>query len=529
MLSLISEALLITIDFELVSCNFAKTGFNVIKKNADVVRVTTSVLHFFIENLAQSIRIKTSKIGNPMAKQLIVNYIKIIIELQKSFRTELRGNPHITQLTSIESLKADTELKKIIAGMSTTALTTAVVPRETSFDKNIFNGNDVSLEKCVNLIRQVLSQPSSVNAAMSSDAKSNLCCQTLMALSKEYLIIETNPEAYNQVLDLVYDLIASKYLDNKAFKYIEAFLMTAILSKNYWLGVGCLVVFIRYLQNLKDPELINHYFILLQKLQSFTTPSLKQQRISFIFSLFCKTHKCKIQEALKSNLNFTKTFDLIKAEPCEQNYIKLIESLKNVNDMDNKEMKSFCDLIEMLEECDWCDYNLLILQVLDTIKNFVKIEKKMILILKMQRSFDKKLPFKVKVKILEIHSSCLPHLTRYKGLANLVENSLEKILNENYMLRRSWFNLTKEACPEKYKIDENVTVPENIIKTLSTSTTTTEGAKLTRKRPLGEESSQEQNLKKILIYSKWLSKQKTTKEDRQIISEIKDALDKIGY
>lgn len=496
-----------SIDYEFISCSFAKIGLLAFKKNVDVVRVTTSVLYFFIENLTQSIKIKISKIANPMAKQLIINFIRIISELQKSFRNELIGNPDISQLTSMESLKAVQEIKDFITDWSTT-----VKGGDTSC-MNIFNDKDISLEECVNLLQEVISKPTSINAAMSSNEKSNVCCQTLMALSKEFMIIGKNPEAYNRILSLVYDIITSKYLSNDNFKFVETYLMEAILSKNYWLGVASLVVFSRYLQHITSKELINHYFQLLKNLRHHSLPpGLQQQRISFIFKLFCKTHQKKFSEMIAPDLNFKETFQLIKAEACEENYQKLIESLKNIDEQDTRD---FCDLIEMLEECNWYEFTPLVIQVLQSIKSFKEIDKKMICLLKIQRSFDKEMPFRVKVKILEILSTCLPHMDEFKGLSDLVESSLEKLLNENCILRRSWYNLTKGNSLQrgKYEIDESVTIPENIIDILNIS-------KSMRKRPLISESNQKQNLKKVLLYSKWLSTQNISKEDRQIICEI---------
>lgn len=184
-----------------------------------------------------------------MAQKLVVNFIKIISELQTSFHKELSGNSHIAELIHMDSLKSVKELEKLIADLS---MAEEVV--DTSFWESIFNRNDVSLQEYINLIQQIISKPTSIMTAMSTNIKSNICCQTLMALSKDFIIIEKNSEAYNRALSMIYDLITSSYLSNENFKFMEKFMMEAILSKNYCLGVNCLLIFIRYLQHLTNPN-----------------------------------------------------------------------------------------------------------------------------------------------------------------------------------------------------------------------------------------------------------------------------------
>lgn len=511
---------------DLISCNLAKILIKIISQHHS----DATGIEIFIKSLTSTITKKLSNVGNQTTRESILVLVKAIGGLQKFFLDKLVGCIHIIKLiTSIDNLESHHDVQQIIEE------TTNMNINATSFINRFFmNEKNEEFYKLCIALAQKINTDNNINVDLEI-----FCCYMIEACSKNSTLIEKNPKLYSDMTNSIIKLILYNEL-----KDIDNFLVKGILNKDILHGAFCFDIITQVFLNITDRVSIIVYFKFFQKLMLkiwsplSTISTMQQVRIAEILNLLYELYgeelKDVIDDKIKTLLgspsaekddDFVYKIQLLKTEPSLENYEKLFNSLRaaEIDKFTQEKMKSFLDLIELLESCDSTEFTPLIIEILKRIKSCKQIDKKMIILLRLETSINKSMPTEAREILLEIIFSCMPDIDKFKGFSTLIEASLDKLLNKSYALRRVWYNLIDESgenLNDKFMInDESLTYPKNfhiIQPKLKVD-------KRNLKHEKTDDPTKSKYLRTILSYSDKLkikSTEKLSEKDRKVIEHI---------
>lgn len=491
-----SEYLQISHKNDLAPCIAAKFISNILKQHPD-----EKAVKIFSKSLSATVVMKVPQAKNLTSLQSCCNLLRFLADLQKRFPNQLAGCIHIIKLLKIV-FSDNQDIQKIIDDIISFNV------KQSNFIESFFkNEKDTEFFKlCTMLVKY--------NHDFDRERFSK---NTIKALCENELMIHEQPKVYNEVTSFIVAINDD----------IELLIKGILNDKNLHEGTVCFDIMLQILTLTNNEQEILLYFDFFQNLllkiwNSSIITTIQQVRIKELLKILYHSHLELLSSVTKDeikilfNLNqincnddFIEKFELLRKEPTKDNMDRLIASLRNaqVDKFSQEEMKIFIELIELTKPCDWIKFESLIVQILSMIKSSRKIDKKMILLLKLETILDKNMTMSEKELLLEIIFSCMNDMNKLQGLSHLIDKFLNELLN-TFATRRVWFNLTEgsqENLSPEYTINESMTVPENIKLNCSI-----------------ENSSNYNRLESILEFSKKLTKEKILKQEFNLIKKITD-------
>lgn len=393
--------------------------------------------------------------------------IRMLAELQKLFGCQFHGTSHIVRtLVDLQIFAQqedmDNELQKLLPNLKSLLWTEL---NSSSFYVTLlsqcFEPSDAELrfvlELCLEIIDQLIRNANYSRAALPSDVSSNFCLLSIKFIAKHPKLIKTQSVLFGQFVLQISQLLHSD-ISVESFNFIERKLIRAMIhSDDYWMREISFKVFKQFLEIIKSVDLIANYFEMFQKLlNKFWNPStnvstLSQMYLIHIVRFIMRRHPMIVHSRVNDpqqaeilmqiakpdcQRRFAEACEKLTTDPTADNYYQLMRQMTILRfcdmELERKTMMKLCDLIGLMKNCDWTVNAGLIIKIMQIIIATRNIQHKLVLLLKLNPALNIETtkPFDLKLTLLELLLSFIPHAELKQGLPSLLSRELNRLRKE---------------------------------------------------------------------------------------------------
>lgn len=520
----------------LLCIKFSKINFKIIVKNAQLLK-SSGQLENFIQTIC-CLLISTFEEGgqkesNEMTKFAMIQ-LSIIIQLQNIFSDDsFKGNNHIVVLF-LTMINADVgNLEDHFIKILTKQIEDPKFYLDLFSDGNITSHEGLS-KYFLLLMQNINNDPEKyLQIALTMRKENNFTCLLIGYLSKNLHLLETEAEIFEQLLSELARIIIKSNEEDVYFHVVERQLIEGIVGSEYSNSVICFYLLCEFLNSVGSLETAKSYFLLFQELlldmwnpycefsenrQAYVIQILKiihnSHAVSpFVHPKFKGIFKCRKQTNMDWNHCWTELYN----EPTADNYYQLASTLQQSNEI--KSSPNLMDLLELAGLCDWKIFPSIVNAVINLITITNDQEQKMVYLLKFNPLQKTEIPLEISHKLLQMLITFMSKSNGYDGLKTYIKKLLNNLLDQDISVRRLYFNSRLGKTPI---IKEEETLISNLESLLKDSVTVTlmHVCNKSVSLPQNTFSNQLENLKKLELYSKWLSNQQLSQSEKEAVERI---------
>ncbi|KAG5676654.1 hypothetical protein PVAND_006472 [Polypedilum vanderplanki] len=453
---------------KLQSIHFAKINLKIFRNNHDLLK-SSKYLEFFVNCICLLILRSMENGSDVKHSNLIKCQLIIIVALQKLFPgEEFSGNRYLMRLfiNCHETRKTD-EYKDHLQNIFIQQLQTTSLFLQDLFSIQESEKDEKFLRYCILIFYKIIENQSLLYSALTCSEQTNFACNLIKLTANHLYLLDTDSELYdNLTKSTVQLIIASSNISNLHFEVLEKFLIRSILSNDYALSVVCFNIMCQFLSSIDSISTIKSYFKLFQDILLLTWKGeeymeRKQTFIACILKLMYHIYGDHlkvyivsdmrdffIKQHYKSAYNFSTTLSALKQNSTVINYNTFIDSLDvTTNGMSQKEMKDYCNFVEIVGKSNWHVHWPMIIKIIVSIIAINDLQKKMVLLLKLNPK-EKNLqdvPVIIKHKIIKLAAS-FTSKENCENLRSYLDSILKVLIKDDFSSRKFYQSIMKQQA-----------------------------------------------------------------------------------